>query len=264
MISLSGLTGCTSSRYSLSKDSAPDQDIDTSTVANATPRKEPRSRYGNPASYRVRGKTYYVLDSADGFVEKGIASWYGKKFHGHSTSSGEPFNMYGMTAAHKRLPLPSYVEVKNLDNQRKIIVRVNDRGPFHQGRIIDLSYAAAKKLGITATGTGNVEIRTVVAADNSTETVTESIPRKPELPENIPEGANLYLQVGAFGNKQNANLLETKLQNRYQKLSISTSFNNTRGVYRVRIGPLQSIADADRLSQNLSDDGYPHSHVVID
>lgn len=261
---LTGLTGCTSSRYSIAQDRAPDRDIDVSNISNATPRKEPRSRYGNPVSYKVRGKTYYVLDSAEGFVQKGIASWYGKKFHGHNTSSGEPFNMYGMTAAHKRLPLPSYVEVKNLDNQRTIIVRVNDRGPFHPNRIIDLSYAAAKKLGITATGTGHVQIKTVVPVSRTTKLKPDTAPTRPELPENIPQGAHLYLQVGAFGSKQNASLLENTLQNRYQKLNITTSFNSERGVYRVRIGPLQSVADADRLAQNLNNDGYSHSHVVID
>jgi rare lipoprotein A len=260
---IASLSGCTSSRYSIANDGAPDQDIDISQVANATPRNEPHSRYGNPAKYTVRGKTYYVLKSAEGFTQKGIASWYGKKFHGHRTSSGEPFNMYAMTAAHKNLPLPTYVEVRNVDNNRTIIVRVNDRGPFHSGRIIDLSYAAAKKLRITATGTGNVEIKALTPADlNSKHTA-----KTPKLSNNvntIPEGARLYLQLGAFNSKQNAHLLENKLQNRYQELIISTSFNNERGVYRVRIGPLQSVADADRLAQNLNNDGYPHSHVVID
>ena len=259
---VTGISACSSSRYSIANDSAPDQDIDVSQVANASPKEEPRSRYGNPAKYKVRGKTYYVLKSAEGFTQKGIASWYGKKFHGHRTSSGEPFNMYAMTAAHKNLPLPTYVEVRNTKNNRKIIVRVNDRGPFHSGRIIDLSYAAAKKLRITATGTGHVEIKVInpanFAAEDQPKTSTKSSSTS------IPEGAQLYLQLGAFGDKKNANMLERKLQSRYQELSISTSYNSERGVYRVRIGPLQSVADADRLAQNLNQDGYSHSHVVID
>lgn len=257
------LSGCSSSRYSIANDSAPDRDIDVTQVANATPRKEPHSRHGNPAKYTVRGKTYYVLKSAEGFTQKGIASWYGKKFHGHRTSSGEPFNMYAMTAAHKNLPLPTYVEVRNVDNNRTIIVRVNDRGPFHSGRIIDLSYAAAKKLGITATGTGNVEIKALTAEHFNQNHPTKAT--KPSRTDNtIPDGAHLYLQLGAFSSKQNAYILKSKLQNRYQELTISTSFNNERGVYRVRIGPLQSVADADRLAQNLTDDGFSNSHVVVD
>ena len=142
-------------------DSAPTRYVDHTRVANAVPKVEPRSKYGNPDSYVVRGKQYTVRKTAVGFSQRGIASWYGTKFHGHRTSSGEPYNMYAMTAAHKTLPIPSYVEVTNLDNRRKIVVRVNDRGPFHDGRIIDLSYVAAKKLGITATGTGQVEIRAI-------------------------------------------------------------------------------------------------------
>lgn len=148
-----------SSRYAMEHDRAPDGDFNAERIPNAVPRVEPRSRYGNPDSYVVNGKRYYVKASSRGYAERGRASWYGKKFHGHRTSSGETYDMYAMTAAHKTLPLPTYVEVTNLDNNRKIIVKVNDRGPFHPGRIIDLSYAAAKKLGMTGHGTAPVEVR---------------------------------------------------------------------------------------------------------
>jgi len=130
-------------------DSGPSGYVDVSGIPDAIPRNEPLSRGGNQASYEVFGKRYYVLNSAEGFTERGVASWYGNKFHGNQTSNGEIYDMYAMTAAHKRLPLPSYVRVTNLKNQRSVVVRVNDRGPFHKGRIIDLSYVAAKKLGIT-------------------------------------------------------------------------------------------------------------------
>ena len=122
---------------------------------------EPPSRYGNPQEYEVFGRTYRVLESSRGYDERGMASWYGDEFHGRPTSSQEPFDMYAMTAAHKSLPIPSYVEVENLDNGRKAVLRVNDRGPFHDGRIIDLSYAAALKLGVVAAGTARVRVRAV-------------------------------------------------------------------------------------------------------
>ena len=144
-----------------SSDKAPSKQVDVSKIQNAVPKEEPKSRYGNPKSYVVFDKRYYVMESNKGFVEKGIASWYGTKFHGRRTSSGETYDMYAMTAAHKNLPLPTYVEVTNLKNGKKIIVKVNDRGPFHENRIIDLSYTAATKLDIVKNGTGLVEIRAV-------------------------------------------------------------------------------------------------------
>ncbi|MEM7468811.1 MAG: septal ring lytic transglycosylase RlpA family protein [Pseudomonadota bacterium] len=146
----------------------PGQARKASRAEKVVPKKEPLSKYGNPESYVVFGKRYYTLKSAAGFKERGIASWYGKKFHGRKTSSGEVYDMYKMTAAHKNLPLPTYVEVRNLDSNKVITVRVNDRGPFHAGRIIDLSYAAAQKLGIVANGTGRVEIRVVDGSAGTT------------------------------------------------------------------------------------------------
>src|SRR6056297_4328415 len=131
-------------------DGPPARPLDAAGIPDAVPRAEPRSKSGNPPFYEVRGQRYYVMNDAAGYRESGVASWYGTKFHGRRTSSGEPYNMYAMTAAHKHLPLPSYVEVTHRQNGRKIIVKVNDRGPFHDGRIIDLSYAAARKLGISA------------------------------------------------------------------------------------------------------------------
>ncbi len=128
-------------------------------VPDATPREEPRARSGNPESYEQNGQRYRVMDSSEGYQEEGLASWYGEPFHGRRTSSGERYDMYLMTAAHKTLPLPTYVEVTNLDNDRRIVVRVNDRGPFHEGRIIDLSYVAAGKLGMLGAGTARVRVR---------------------------------------------------------------------------------------------------------
>lgn len=132
-------------------------------IVDATPQPEPKSRYGNHSPYEVFGQRYHVMDSSEGYQEQGLASWYGPKFHGRRTSSWEPYNMFEMTAAHKSLPLPTYVKVRNLDNNREIVVKVNDRGPFKDGRIIDLSYAAAYKLGAVEKGIVPVEVIAIPA-----------------------------------------------------------------------------------------------------
>ncbi|MEH6444681.1 MAG: septal ring lytic transglycosylase RlpA family protein [Oceanospirillaceae bacterium] len=150
-------------RYKVTKDYGPDAVVDVSHVKNAVPKEEPLSRGGNRKSYEVLGKRYSVMDSASGFKERGGASWYGKKFHGYLTANGEKYDMYGMTAAHKSLPIPTYVKVTNLANNKHIIVRVNDRGPFHKGRVIDLSYAAAAKLDMLNSGTAQVEVEAINA-----------------------------------------------------------------------------------------------------
>jgi len=149
------LAACATPRApSPSRDGPPEKPpADLAAVPDAVPQQEPLSAHGNPDTYEVHGRRYTVLDSAHGFVQEGLASWYGRKFHGRLTSSGEPYDMYAMTAAHKRLPLPSYVRVTNLENDREIIVRVNDRGPFHPDRVIDLSYTAAVQLDMVGHGT---------------------------------------------------------------------------------------------------------------
>lgn len=139
-----------------------EQDLDA--VPDAVPVAEPLSRYGNPEEYEVFGESYRVMDSSEGYVAEGLASWYGEEFQGRRTSSGEPFDMYLMTAAHRTLPIPTYVEVTNLENGRVAVVRVNDRGPFHSERIIDLSYVAARKLGIVGPGTAMVRVRALEPA----------------------------------------------------------------------------------------------------
>ncbi len=153
------MAGC--SYITVERDSAPTKPADVSSIPDAIPKSETRSKYGNPKSYVVLGKRYYVMNDNRGFSQQGIASWYGKKFHGKRTSSGESYDMYAMTAAHKTLILPAYIEVTNLRNGKKVVVKVNDRGPFHENRIIDLSYAAATKLNVVAKGTALVKIRVV-------------------------------------------------------------------------------------------------------
>ncbi|KAB7623767.1 septal ring lytic transglycosylase RlpA family protein [Alkalilimnicola sp. S0819] len=225
---------------------APPRNLDQ--VPDASPRAEPRSRYGNPASYEVYGVRYEVRDRPAGHTERGIASWYGEKFHGRRTSSGEPYDMYAMTAAHKTLPLPSYVEVRHLNNDRRIVVKVNDRGPFAEGRIIDLSYTAAHKLGILRQGTAPVEIRVLAAPP----------------PGAAPRGANVsyYVQAGAFGEHTNARRLRQRLQGRFTvPVEIHSSGQTAGAVHRVRLGPLQDLAAVERLRAQLREQGLATTTV---
>jgi rare lipoprotein A len=251
-------TGCSSRVARDTGDAAPREPIDMSGIPDAVPRNEPLSRYGNPVSYEVMGHRYYTLKSRNGYVERGIASWYGTKFDGRRTSSGEPYDLYKMTAAHKTLPLPTYARVNNLKNGRSVIVKINDRGPFHPNRIIDLSYAAAAKLGILEYGTGLVEV----------EAINPSAPKKPMLATSEPEkhqGSSLFLQVGAFRNRDNAQRLSSKLQNaKIGDIHIMEASNASGHIYRVRIGPLDSVDEADRLSSTLISKGYSSTQVVID
>ncbi|MGH8247043.1 MAG: septal ring lytic transglycosylase RlpA family protein, partial [Gammaproteobacteria bacterium] len=206
----------------------PSSSVDVASVPDAVPRAEPRSQYGNPESYVVNGKRYHVLRDGSGYAERGIASWYGEKFHGRRTSSGETYDMYGMTAAHKSLPLPSYVEVINLRNGKRIIVRVNDRGPFHENRIIDLTYTAAAKLDILGAGTGLVEVRALDPATYRTQGSAVTVSREEgRLPV-------FYIQVGAFFDRINAENLRRRLGVLGNLLvNISETVVSGRTLYRV-------------------------------
>ncbi|HED33001.1 MAG TPA: septal ring lytic transglycosylase RlpA family protein [Gammaproteobacteria bacterium] len=239
-------------------DKAPDMFVRDNTP-NAVPANEPLSRYGNPTHYTVRGKTYQVLKNSSGFTESGVASWYGTKFHGRKTSSGEPYNMYAMTAAHKTLPLPTYVEVTHRGNGRKIIVKVNDRGPFHDGRIIDLSYAAARKLGISATGTGPVSIRVIntSALDLKTSEVV--------LPEAVHHGGKIHVQVAAMGTEAAADKMADKLRkNHMQSVRVHVTQSDGKKLYRVRIGPLPDVDLAYQVISELNKIGMQTARVVVD
>jgi len=243
-------------------DSAPSQHPDLSNVPDAVPRVEPRSRYGNPESYVVRGQRYYVQQSSANFSQRGIASWYGTKFHGRRTSSGEPYDMFAMTAAHKTLPLPTYLEVINLRNNKRVIVKANDRGPFHANRIIDLSYAAATRLGIAASGTGLVEIRALnpVAPESVTPPAKSTI-----VTDKTTVEPNMYLQIGAFSSQDNAKRLHNKLHSAaFDRTSITTANPAGNTVYRVRIGPLSTVDEADQLVDQLAALGINEARVVID
>jgi len=245
------------------RDSAPRREVDVSGIPNAIPKDEPITSAGNPDNYRVNGKTYHVMKDADGYVERGLASWYGTKFHGRKTSNGETYSMYKMTAAHTRLPIPTYVLVTNLKNGREVIVRVNDRGPFHPNRIIDLSYVAAKKLGIIGTGTGFVEVRSI-DPDTWGKQKQASAPQKAVKPIKAASFNALYIQAGAFSSRYNASQLQEDLHELFPNRAITLAYNGSDNLYRVRIGPIPTVEEADRIAEKISGNGYPTPHVVID
>lgn len=257
------ISGCSSTSTVDSGDYAPPEPRDISDVTNAVPKVEPHSKYGNPASYVVFGKRYYTLPSSKGYKEQGIASWYGSKFHGQRASSGETYDLYKMTAAHRTLPLPTYARVTNLRNGRAVIVKINDRGPFHNNRVIDLSYVAAAKLGILEYGTGLVEV----------EAIDPSTPAQPSQPAStrtaskpaIREDAIMYLQVGAFSQRSNADQLRNRLQStEIGNVKIIEGNGSSGTLYRVRIGPLTSVEEADRIANTLVSQGISDTQVIID
>jgi rare lipoprotein A len=206
-------------------------------LPDAVPRIEPRARLGNPPFYEVYGQRYTVLPAASGYLERGVASWYGPDFHGERTSTGEPYDMYSMTAAHKTLPLPAYARVTNLANGRSVIVRVNDRGPFKANRIIDLSYAAALRLDMVRNGTTLVEVRAVE-------------PDGPPPPP--PRPSEIYAQAGAFAVEANATHLRDRLAAAgIDKVLVRADAPGDRALYRVRLGPIGSVAEFDALVARL-------------
>lgn len=234
--------------------------VDQASIPGSVPRAEPRSRYGNPRSYVVNGKQYFTLPSARDFVQRGIASWYGAKFHGRRTSSGETYNMHKMTAAHKTLPLPTYVSVRNLATGREIVVRVNDRGPFHGGRILDLSYAAATKLGIARRGTGSVEVRAL-----EPDTTARPAGGARRLGPALSAPTELFVQAGAFQAAANAKKLRTRLA-AVSKLPVRVrrAISNGQVMYRVWLGPVSSVEEADQVSEVLGVLGIEGPRIVVE
>ena len=248
-----------SQRYHKTQDSEPDgARVDVATLVEPEPKAEPRARYGNKSPYSVLGKSYSVLPDAKGYVERGISSWYGAKFHGYMTSSLEPYDMYQFSAAHKSLPLPSYARVTNLDNGKSVIVRVNDRGPFHDNRLIDLSYAAAVRIGVWPKGTGLVEVRAID-------------PEHPQAAAPAPKAKSgareprIFLQIGAFAERANAERVGEDLRKgKIGAVVIDTRRINDRDIHRVRLGPLASVEAADALTTRVERLGLGTPRVAID
>jgi rare lipoprotein A len=245
-------------------DDAPLNPRNVSGIPNAVPKHEPLSRYGNPVSYVVYGKRYHTLPSSKGYREVGLASWYGTKFHGKRTSSGEPYDLYGMTAAHKTLPLPTYVEVTNLRNDRSVVVKVNDRGPFHDDRLIDLSYTAAVKLDIVGHGTGQVEVEAIDPGTPATAAKAAAV-AAPIAPAQSgqQENTDVYLQVGAFSNRENAERLQRKIQDGdIGAVRIVEAPGDNGTFYKVQVGPLSGTTELDRTARSLESLGINESHSI--
>ena len=219
------------------------------------PRDEPRARLGNPPFYEVAGRRYVVLDSAAGFVERGVASWYGPTFHGGRTATGETYDMNAMTGAHPTLPLPTWVQVTNLQNGRSVVVRLNDRGPFSNNRIIDLSRAAAEQLDMIRAGTAMVEVRSLAGG---------SSPPAPDAAAQ-PVVTRFFAQAGAFADEDNARRLAERLRDaRVGEVAISETGGDDRRLWRVRVGPVASIDEFDALIERLRQAGVDSARLVLD
>ena len=254
----------------------PPPPADVAQVPDAVPRPEPRSAYGNPAFYEVAGRRYIVLASTAGYVERGVASWYGPDFHGKRTASGEAYDMYAMTAAHKTLPVPCYARVTNLSNGRSVIVRINDRGPFVGNRIIDLSYSAAARLDMLRNGTAFVEVRALgaggaQAGDGAPAAAPLPVSPLPgvttavadEAPATLPV-RQIYIQVGAFADAGNAQRVLARLKGAgLDNAFITTTARNDR-LARVRLGPLASVAEFDALNARLTGLGFGEARLAQD
>jgi rare lipoprotein A len=248
-------------------------------IPDAVPRAEPRGTRGNPPTYVVFGKRYAVMPSSEGWVERGTASWYGPGFHAQSTSLGEAYDMYAMTAAHKTLPIPCYAEVTNLRNGRKVVVRINDRGPFVGDRIIDLSYTAAAKLDMLLQGTAPVEVR-VVGPGSPTGTAAPPIlpvapnppaPQPPPVtvvnaPAAKPPGITaMFIQAGMFSDHENARRrVEQLLAAGIELASLDEVSRDARELHRVRIGPFATVEEYDLNMARLKRLGINDGRLLIE
>lgn len=270
------LGACTTSYQSpqigTPKDGRPANTVDVSKIPNAKPAAVVRTRAGNAPEYTVLGKTYRTLTTSDGYQKRGEASWYGTKFHGRRTANGEIYNMFGMTAAHKTLPIPSYVRVTHVANGRSIVVRINDRGPFHGNRIIDLSYAAAKKLDVIATGVAIVDVVDVTPTEKNIAVSPVGAANVNKLnvepTQAISSGVapqnqkNIYLQLGAFQQYQSAENLRDKVAT-----VLSQAVNVVAGkdkLHRVFVGPFDSPQQVASSQDLLKQRGLSEGHIVPD
>ena len=249
-------------RYSIMQDRAPEKPIDIINIPEVVPEPVVRTIAGNRSPYTVLGKSYFVLPSEEGYSERGIASWYGEKFHGHKTSNGEVFDMYQVSAAHKSLPIPSFLRVTNLDNNRSIIVRVNDRGPFHGNRIIDLSYAAALKLGYADIGTARVQLDAIITEELSGGSVSRGN-IEPKATSSVSRVfKDQYLQIAALSNRASATELLANVEEVIDEPVFINTMKDPTGktLYRVRVGPIGDPTELENISRKLvaADFGMPY------
>lgn len=263
-----------SSRYSMAQDRGPAERLDVSDLPDAVPRYEAPRTAGNRSPYTVWGKQYTVMNSAEGYLERGVASWYGKKFHGHQTSNGEVYNMYAMSAAHKHLPLPTYVRVTNLANGRSVVVRVNDRGPFHGDRLIDLSWAAASRLGFLEQGTARVEVAAISVREDGSMTLAG----QPWQPEGRASGAvvqaeevarsggdALFVQLASFSQAEQARRMESQVR-QVTREDVRVRPVDTAGgrFHRVQVGPFADASVAASVLRHLQSEGFSQALVLTD
>jgi len=240
------------------QDGAPGNAPDIASLPEPVPRPEPRARYGNHSPYTVLGRSYHVLQDARGYVERGIASWYGTKFHGRATSSLEPYDMYAFTAAHKTLPLPTWVRVTNLENGRSLVVRVNDRGPFAHDRLIDLSYAAAVRLGVHVKGTALVEVRALDPVDGEPPPPA-TVTARSDAP---GDAGRAFVQVGSFADRGNAELLAGRLRDRLREpVRVEEALVGALRLFRVRFGPIDR-SEALALQGRLAELGFGAATIL--
>ncbi len=255
IVCLALLGGCGTSESPISdSDGAPTSiPVNPNDVTDAVPRYEPVTRAGNPEEYEINGQVYRTLKSAKGYKRRGLASWYGTKFHGKKTSMGESYDMFAMTAAHKTLPIPSYAKVTNLRNGRSVIVRINDRGPFHEGRIIDLSYMAAVKLGYHQIGTTEVEVEVI------------NMTAEPSAPV-VPSYRQYFLQIGAFASLDNARKLRDQVNSKVVDIQTRIDQSQREGepVYKVQIGPFSETNQVAQVGEQLRVLGLGSYHWVIE
>jgi rare lipoprotein A len=229
-----------------------------------------RTMAGNRSPYTVNGRSYRVMQSEEGFQQTGLASWYGEKFHGHQTSNGEIFDMFQVSAAHTSLPIPSFLRVTNLENQRSIIVRVNDRGPFHNDRVIDLSYAAAYKLGFSNQGTALVHLEAIVPGQNvilaaNTASNSAVASTTTATPSNPVSATDRYLQAGAFSDLRAAQRLSDRLRGLTSRPVFIRSIqaaNSNQQLHRVRVGPISDQREIERISELMQSANLGQPYVV--
>lgn len=251
------------SRYKMEQDVDPGGQFDVSNIPEVVPKWEPLSPQGNQSSYEVLGERYRVLPADSEYEEEGLASWYGLKFHGELTSNGEIYDMYSFSAAHKTLPLPSYVRVTNLDNNQALIVRVNDRGPFHSDRIIDLSYAAAIKLGYKDKGTARVKLeRLQVLPADSAEAAKTPMSEKSVQP--LSDKLVPFVQVAAFSSYDLAEAMGKRVQGVLPGSNVFLADTQTATglLYRVRVGPFATSQEAERAVEALTGSGVGAPQVI--
>jgi len=298
LVAIAVLSACSSRGPRYYQDDGPGTNApDVSRIPDAVPRAEPLSASGNNP-YVVFGHRYVPLTTSRGYHATGVASWYGRKFHGQHTSNGERYNMYAMTAAHRTLPLPSYVRVRNLDNNRQVIVRVNDRGPFLHNRLIDLSYAAASRLGVVQSGTARVEVTAIDPGDHirsnpnvavnpignsagevevkplppshsasiiANANAAERMPTQPPATQGPKARSGVYLQVGSFSVWDNAIKLRDRLeQAKVHPVTIATVRVNSGRYFRVRVGPLDTLGEAEKVDNQLKGLGISGGRVIIE